>query len=418
MTVFNASSGAFGLPGPSVGGSELADHNAGDVVFNAAFVPAPAPINPGLGPRFENVSCSACHANDGRGQPPVPGQPFPTILYRLSVPGMTPHGGPAPVPGYGTQLELKAIIDLTPEATVQVSYRDSIGTFTDGTTFTLHVPYYTIGSPYLPMPAGVMTSPRVAPPNFGVGLLEAVSDSTIEALASSPAAAAAGATGVANLVWDSGGRRMAVGRFGLKANVSTIVDQVAGALDNDMGVTSGYFPTEPCSDPMPGCATHAPDIPDSLVDKVVTYIRTLGVPARRNVRDPTVRHGADLFAESGCTSCHVPKLVTGVIAGEPELSNQTILPFTDLLLHDMGPALADGRPDFLATGSQWRTRPLWGIGLTQLVNGQVNFLHDGRAQTLMEAILWHGGQATDSREKVRQLSTSDRNALLAFLNSL
>jgi CxxC motif-containing protein (DUF1111 family) len=211
---------------------------------------------------------------------------------------------------------------------------------------------------------------------------------------------------------------MRVGRFGLKANTPTIVDQVGGAFNNDMGITSSSFPNEPCYDAIPTCLTHAPDISDTVLQAVVAYVRTLGVPARRNIHATSVQRGATVFVSVGCAGCHVPTLVTGTVSNEPELSNQTIHPYTDLLLHDMGPGLADNRPDFAASGSQWRTRPLWGIGLTQLVNGRLNFLHDGRAQSLLEAIMWHGGQAASAQRQVQQLSTSDRNALLDFLNSL
>lgn len=418
MTVFDASSQAFSQPGPPVSGAELAQHQAGDRTFDATFVPAPAPVNPGLGPRFDNVSCTGCHTNDGRGLPPAGGAQFPSILYRVSVPGLGPHGGPAPVPGYGVQIEQEASTGFTPEAMVSAHYTDSAVSFGDGTTVTLHVPRYTIGSPYETLPATVLLSPRVAPPNFGLGLLEAVSDSAIEALASSPAALGAGIAGTANHVWDSIGGAMRVGRFGLKANVATIDDQAGGAFDADMGVTSPAFPNEPCYDAVPACLTHAPDISGTVVQAVITYVRTLGVPARRNIHASSVQHGATAFAAAGCSGCHLPTLVTGTVAGEPELSGQTIHPFTDMLVHDMGPGLADGRPDFAASGAQWRTRPLWGIGLTPLVNGRVNFLHDGRARSLMEAILWHGGQAAPSRQYFQQLPAADRAALIDFLNSL
>jgi CxxC motif-containing protein (DUF1111 family) len=416
MTVFDASGNAFGDVGPAIGGAELAERQIGDRVFDNTFVPAPAPINPGLGPRFDNVSCTGCHTNDGRGQPA--GTQFPSILYRISLPGMGPHNGPMPVPGYGLQLELEAIVGMTPEASVATQYTDSIVTLGDNTTVTLHVPQYTVSALYTPISGAYLLSPRVAPPNFGLGLLEAVSDSAIESLAASPAALAAGVAGTVNYVWDSVGHAMRVGRFGHKANVPLIVDQVGMAFDNDMGVTSSSFPSEPCYDAVPTCLTHAPDITDSVALAVVTYVRTLGVPARRNIHAASVQRGASLFASAGCAGCHLPTLVTGTVANEPALSNQTIHPYTDLLLHDMGPGLADNRPDFAASGSQWKTRPLWGIGLTQLVNGRVNFLHDGRAQSLLEAILWHDGQAAPAAQAVQHMSASDRNSLIDFLNSL
>jgi CxxC motif-containing protein (DUF1111 family) len=417
MTVFDATSNAFGDPGPAISATTLAGHVSGDRIFDGTFVPAPAPVNAGLGPRFDNVSCTGCHTNDGRGQP-ANGGAFPTILYRISLAGVGPHNGPVPVPGYGLQLELEAVVGVTPEASVTTQYNDSTVMLADGTSITLHEPRYTVSSLYQPITQPYLLSPRVAPPNFGLGLLEAISDSQIEAFASSPAALAAGVAGTVNYVWDSIGGTMRVGRFGLKANTPTIADQVGSAFDNDMGVTSSSFPNEPCSAPTPGCLTHSPDISDSVASLVVTYVRSLGVPARRNVRNASVERGASVFAAAGCATCHLPTIVTGTDAYEPALSHQTIHPYTDLLLHDMGPGLGDNRPDFAASGTQWKTRPLWGIGLTQLVNGRLNFLHDGRAQSLLEAILWHGGQAAPAAAYVQQLPTSDRNALLDFLNSL
>jgi CxxC motif-containing protein (DUF1111 family) len=418
MTVFDASSSAFADPGPPIAGAELTARQIGDRIFDATFVPAPASINAGLGPRFENVSCTGCHTNDGRGLPPAHGNQFPSILFRVSLPGLGPHGGPVPVPGYGTQLETQADVGFTPEATVTAAYTDSTVSFADGTKITLHVPSYTIGAPYLAMPAGVLISPRVAPANFGLGLLEAVSDSAIQALAQAPSALSAGVAGMANYVWDSIGGTMRTGRFGLKSNQVTIANQVGAAFNGDMGVTSPDFPNEPCYDAVPACMAHAPDITDSVMQAVVTYIRTLGVPARRNIHAGSVQHGAAIFQSAGCTGCHLPTLTTGIVANEPELSNQTIHPYTDLLVHDMGAGLADNRPDFGADGSAWRTRPLWGIGLTPLINGNVNFLHDGRAQSLMEAVMWHDGQAAPAKQYVQKLSATDRNALLDFLNSL
>ncbi|MBX6332386.1 MAG: c-type cytochrome [Gemmatimonadaceae bacterium] len=418
MTVDDATSKAFSRPGPNLSAERLALHTAGDAVFEATFVPAPAEVNPGLGPRFDNVSCAGCHTGDGRGRPPAAGEAFNSMLFRVSLPGSDAHGGPMPVPGFGTQLALRASVGLTPMAVVTVTYTDSSGTFADGEPYTLRVPHYAITDPYRELPAGVLVSPRVAPPNFGLGLLEAVPDATITALASDPDAVDAGVAGHPNYVWDAAGQHVALGRFGLKANTATLLDQTAAAFNADMGITTSLFPTEPCDDDIPACADHAPDLSDDLLHAVTEYVRTLGVPARRKVDDATVQHGEQLFAGIGCARCHVPTLQTGVVAGAPEVSNQRIHPYTDLLLHDMGPGLADGRPDYLATGREWRTPPLWGIGLTAIVNGHTNFLHDGRARNLTEAILWHGGQGAAAADAFRRLSKSDRQALIAFLNSL
>ncbi|MGH7497668.1 MAG: di-heme oxidoredictase family protein, partial [Gemmatimonadales bacterium] len=197
-----------------------------------------------------------------------------------------------------------------------------------------------------------------------------------------------------------------------------LLQQAAAAYNGDIGITSTIFPAESCEGEYPACAPHGPEIDLQLVKAVAFYTQSLGVPARRSLDDPKARQGEQLFYAANCTSCHVPTLRTGYLKDVPEVSNQTIHPYTDLLIHDMGPALADGRRDFLASGSEWRTAPLWGIGLVQTVNGHTNFMHDGRARGLLEAVLWHGGEARASRERVRRMSAQERSALVAFLESL
>jgi len=418
MTVLDASATAFGQPGPTLTAAQRALHDIGDKLFDVNFVPDPAADHGGLGPRFVNVACAACHLNDGRGSAPQPGGPFASLLFRVSVPGVDAHGGPAPVLAFGTQLEFRGAPGLPTVAIGTLSYADSIDQFADGTPDTLHVPAYGIAAPYRALPATVLLSPRLAPPNFGLGLLEAVPDAAIEALAAGRAALVAGVAGHPNRVWDPTAGRMVLGRFGLKANVGSLLQQTAAAFNADMGVTSSFLPAEPCSDAIAACGAHAPDVSDSVLTAVTAYIRTLAVPARRSTEAPAVLRGQALFASAGCALCHTPTLQTGTVAGDPELSGQTIHPYTDLLLHDMGPGLADGRPDYLATGREWRTPPLWGIGLTGTVNRNVSFLHDGRARSLLEAVMWHGGQAAAARAVVRGLSRADRDALLAFLQSL
>jgi CxxC motif-containing protein (DUF1111 family) len=222
---------------------------------------------------------------------------------------------------------------------------------------------------------------------------------------------------VANRVWDSG-EADGIGRFGWKAGAPNVVQQTAGAYNGDMGVTSAMFPAESCEGDRPECAAHAPEVSDDVVLAVARYMQTLGVPARRNLDDAQATQGEAVFYQVGCAACHTPTVVTGTLAGVPSVGYQTIHPYTDLLLHDMGPDLADGRPDFQANGREWRTPPLWGIGLVQTVNGHSNFLHDGRARGLMEAVLWHGGEAKKSRDAVLGLSSSARAALIKFLESL
>ena len=231
-----------------------------------------------------------------------------------------------------------------------------------------------------------------------------------------------GISGRVNWVWDPVAKKRALGRFGWKANVVSLYQQVAGAAVADMGITTSVYPTQNCLPAQSACLSApeggAPELDDARLAKLVLYSRSLAVPARRNVNEPIVRKGELLFLDSGCGGCHLPNWETSSEALMPELAGQNIHAYTDLLLHDMGEGLADGRPDFEASGREWRTPPLWGIGLIHRVNFHEFFLHDGRARGLMEAILWHGGEAEFSRDIVRAMPSEDREALLAFLNSL
>lgn len=261
-----------------------------------------------------------------------------------------------------------------------------------------------------------MISPRLAPQVVGLGLLEAVSEQTILGFA-----AANG--GHPNHVWDLKSQSTVLGRFGWKANVSSLEQQTFGAFRGDIGITNALYPTENCPPPQTACASapesiDQPNLEKLFADSMVVHSLGLAIPARRDLDDPKGLRGEQLFSQIGCASCHIPKMVTGTLDGWPELSNQTIRPFTDLLLHDMGPGLADGRPDYEATGSEWRTPPLWGLGLVQSIDGYLFLLHDGRARGFAEAILWHGGQGQAARDAFTKLSKSDRDALVAFLGTL
>jgi CxxC motif-containing protein (DUF1111 family) len=416
-TVFDATADAFSLAAPNLQALSLARHETGDAEFEIEFVPTPAVANAGLGPVFDNVSCEACHEGDGRGRPPASGEAFNSLLFRASVAGGGPHSGPLAVPGFGTQLQLRAVPDFIPEVYAGVSYTDSAGNFKDGTAYYLQVPHYTVSDGYAALPAGVLLSPRVAPFVFGLGLLEAVSEADVLALAARKDHKFK-VSGRPNYVWDEVAQHTALGRFGWKANVPNLVQQTAGAYNGDMGITSPLFSAESCEGQYAECAAHPPEVGEQTVQDVAFYTRTLGVPARRNLDDPQTRQGEGLFYAAGCNDCHAPTLRTATLPGIPEVSNQVIHPYTDLLLHDMGPALADQRPDFQASGSEWRTPPLWGIGLVETVNEHTNFLHDGRAGSLLEAVLWHGGEAAAARDRVRGMSAKQRTALVAFLASL
>ncbi len=419
-TVFDASSLAFENPIPSLNGEEMDRFLAGDAAFEQVFVTSPAEVGHGLGPVFNQTSCVGCHARDGRGREGF-GDTSPflgSMLMRVSLPGFNPEvpGAPRPVPGFGEQIGDRAVFGVKPEARVEVAYFEETRHFADGQAYAVRIPQYHIYDAYQPLPAGVLTSPRMAPPVFGRGLLEAVPEGDILALADP--GDGDGISGRPNMVYNFRTGRTELGRFGLKANNPDLLQQVASAYHQDMGITSPYFPRESTAGQVQ-MDDHRddPEIGPQILEVTTFYIQTLAVPARRNIDDPQVRRGEKLFAAAGCSGCHLPTLRTGSheIAA---LSGQTIHPYTDLLLHDMGEELADGRPDFEADGREWRTPPLWGIGLTATVNGIPAYLHDGRARTLMEATMLHGGEAETAREFVRRLDRSGRDALVAFLQSL
>ena len=421
-TVFDASSHAFSIPAPNLSTAALAKHLEGDVEFEAIFVTAPAVVNPGLGPIYNNVSCINCHSRDGRGRPPGIDEGLVSLLFRLSLPKAEDSVAgkpPTPVPGFGTQFNNRAIVEANPEGTVKIEYTEQTLTTADGTRVHLRYPNYTLTETYQPLPENVEVSPRVAPAVFGLGLLEAIPENAILAYADEADIDGDGISGKPNYVWDVVAQRYTLGRFGWKANQPTLLQQVAAAYNDDMGITTSLFSVENSAG-QSQLTEHSvtPEVSDEILEVVTFYVQTLAVPARRDVDNPQVKQGEQLFAEAQCASCHVPTLRTGVLAGVPSVSNQTIHPYTDLLLHDMGPDLADNRPDFHASGREWRTPPLWGIGLVRRVNGHTNFLHDGRARNLMEAILWHGGEAEASRQTVKQMSKAERDALIAFLESL
>lgn len=417
-TIHDVSSAAFSAPAPNLDSQALELHRAGDAAFEAKFVTAPAPIRGGLGPVFNNVSCVACHAGDGRGRPPADGEALASMLVRLSVPGADTHGGPLPVPGYGGQLQPRAVFGASPEAQVSIAYRDSVVRYADGAEARLRIPSYGLADAYAPLPEGVLLSPRVSPPVFGLGLLEAVEESAILAHADPDDRDGDGISGKANYAWDEIAGKPALGRFGWKANTPGLLQQCAAAYNNDMGITSYVFPRETCYGQSQGCEEGPPEVDSATLQAVAFYVRTLAVPARRGTDDPEVRRGGKLFAALRCAACHLPDLRTGGNAQVASLAGQGIHPYTDLLLHDMGEGLSDGRPDFRAEAREWRTPPLWGIGLTSIVNGHTQFLHDGRARDLAEAVLWHGGEAAAAKDGFLALPGSDRKALLAFLNSL
>ena len=418
-TVFVNTSQAFGLPAPNLSADNLEKHLAGDVAFGALFVANPAPKNGGLGSVFNNNSCNGCHPSDGRASVPESINSMSGLFLKISVPGTDEHGGPVSVPGFGTQLQHQSVYGYQPEAQMAVTYKQQEVSLADGTVVTLQKPLYSIVSPYIPLPGNVLISPRIGMPVFGLGLLEAIPEQAIMANADPDDQDKDGISGKANRVWDPVSETVKLGRFGWKAGTPCILVQSAGAYNEDMGLTNYLKPVESSfgqSNSDPGSVS--PELSREDLANVTFYSMTLGVPAGRNFDDPEVISGHRIFEQINCSSCHVASFTTDTYDGIPEISNQKIFPYTDMLLHDMGDGLADNRPEFLANGNEWKTRPLWGIGLTALTSGHTSFLHDGRARNLTEAILWHGGEAEKSRDDFRKLSTSEREVLLRFLESL
>lgn len=424
-TIFNKSEEAFGFFAPNLSFDEQSDFGVGNSFFRQNWVMAPASTTArdGVGPFFNAISCSSCHFKDGRGRAPLmDGETGHGLLLRLSIAGVDANGGNLPDPIYGGQLQDGAILGQTLEGKIAIVYQPITEIFADGTTVILQKPSYQITNlGFGALSSNLQISPRVANQIIGMGLLEAIPESTLVRFVDEDDSNQDGISGRLNYVYDLASNSTKIGRFGWKANQPNVRQQVAGAFLGDMGITTSLFPNENAPfgvnlSLIPNGGT--PEISDVNFERVVLYSRTLAVPARRDYAEQNVLKGKKTFNTIGCSSCHFSKIQTGNTHPIVALRNQTIRPYTDLLLHDMGPDLADNTPDFLATGSEWRTQPLWGIGLIQTVNGHTNLLHDGRAKNVTEAILWHGGEAKSAKDKFKKLTAQERTDLLTFINSL
>ena len=443
-TVFDASPTAFSNPLPLLSADERARFERADALFDHDFTP-----QTGLGPVFNAASCDSCHQDDGRGRPPnSPGETGTGLLIRLALNQQHTDGSTFPDPVYGGQFQDMGTGRTRAEGTVNIIYHDIHGTYADGTPYTLRAPTYQLTNlQYGSLNPQTTLSPRLASQMIGLGSLEAVPDAELLALADPNDANGDGISGRPNYVWDTAKNGIAIGRFGWKANQPTLLQQTAAAFNGDIGLVSRFNAQATCTDlefrcdlrgrlnpppprgndgnrqppPPPRGANGNPppyEITDQQVQLAAFYSSSLAVPAQRTPDDPQVLRGQALFAQAACSSCHISQLQTGIHPSIAALSNQTIHPYTDLLLHDMGPGLVDGQINFQASGSEWRTAPLWGIGLLDTVNGYAYYLHDGRAHTLEEAILWHGGEAAASQQAFVNMSQVDRAALIAFLKSL
>jgi CxxC motif-containing protein (DUF1111 family) len=413
-------SNSFLMPAQNLSDENELRFYSGNSFFNQAWVEAPATTSArdGLGPLFNARSCSSCHPKDGKAEPPSSGAgPFIGVLFRLSIPS---PDGYIDEPVYGGQLQDVANLGVVPEAIPTVEWNETAGTYPDGTPFSLIEPTYEFTElGYGPMDENVVISPRIGPHVIGLGLLEAITEERLKQLADPDDEDGDGISGRIQWIQTDSGPR--IGRFGWKGDAPDLIHQVAGAFAGDMGLTSHVIPTDDCTDAQTECTDQPhggePEVDAGVFDRVTLYTRTVAVPARRKADDPNILHGKILFRDVGCDTCHTPSHTTGP-AAIPELEGQLIWPYTDLLLHDMGEGLADHRPLGEASGREWKTPPLWGLGLVNAVNGHTRYLHDGRARSLEEAILWHGGEAKSSRDGFMALSSDERQTLLDYLGDL
>lgn len=429
--------------------------NIGDDFFNNPWVEGSASTSSrdGLGGLFNNNACQDCHIRDGRGHAPVDenDKDFDSILFRTAKSNISYEAQDkilqslqANVPDsyFGGQLQQHGITGVSPEVNLGVSYHTKTVSFADGTAYNLRVPTWKISSysEQNNFEEDTVFSARVAPPMIGLGLLQLISESDIIKQEDINDADGDGISGKANYVWSVANQTVALGRFGWKAGQPSLLEQSAGAFVNDMGLTNRLHKNETCTATQQACLD-APngngdsvnnydfEVSDPVMDAIAFYSAHLAVPERRDAYSEQVKQGKALFMQAGCQSCHTESYTTMIDLDKPELSEQVIFPYTDMLLHDMGsdladftqenePASSDMLYEFLATATEWRTPPLWGLGLTKVVDPQATFLHDGRAETIMEAILWHGGEAEEAKQKVLQFSRAERESLLAFLNDL
>ena len=365
------------------------------------------------GPRYVSDRCTGCHVRNGRAAPAPVGQPLEKWVFKVADINGNPH------PNLGRALQPKSTNGAASEGQVSIAFwSESNG---------LRKPNYQFSGV---TPARF--SARVAPQLVGMGLLEAIPESAILAKEDINDANGDGISGRANRIADPATGQTRLGRFGYKAGTTSVKHQVAAAFNADMGVMTSLLPNPDCGSAQTGCGASGSELSDTHVNNLVKYISTLGVRPQRNINDAAVQRGETQFANIGCVGCHTPQHVTSQFHPLGELRSQTIKPYTDMLLHDMGPDMADNLGEGQASGAEWRTAPLWGLGLSACVTGGVtnaaqgaqvctpvhSYLHDGRARSIEEAILWHGGEGQASKNAYQALSSSQKQDVLRFLESL
>ncbi|EQC46081.1 di-heme oxidoredictase family protein [Bacteriovorax sp. Seq25_V] len=418
---------AFSHPMKSVRGQDRRDFVVGNSFFQTVWVTSPSstPLRDGLGPIYNATSCAACHFKDGRGRglPEVDGRTDISLLFRIRV--KDAQGNITPHPEYGGQFQPFGLSGVEGEGESRVSFSKVTGKFADGTSYELQKPNYVFSKlTQGQFSNNTILSPRVGPQMIGLGLLENIREADILKNVDPNDKDGNGISGRANFVYSEILKTKVIGRFGWKAGKPSLIEQNAAAFNGDIGITTNIFPEEECSYVQSDCISKmtAIDLEDDLLNKVTKYTQLLAVPVRRIDNPEASKRGQNNFHQIGCQSCHTPSYTTGNSSEYAVLNNQKIYPYTDMLLHDMGKELAD-HDEVLAnegeaTTYEWRTPPLWGLGMIETVNGHTRYLHDGRARNLEEAILWHGGEAKLVKEKYLKLSKLEREDLVKFLKSL
>ncbi|RWA77423.1 di-heme oxidoredictase family protein [Mesorhizobium sp.] len=432
---------AFSQPSANITFEEEGTFRLGNALFRKNWVSSPSSTqaSDGLGPLFNERACQNCHLKDGRGRPPEGGIGSTSIFLRLARDASNAEEKAAladqkvlnfPDPVYGSQLQDLAVPGLKGEGRMRVVYIGEKVKLADGAVVSLRKPGYSIEDlAYGPLDPRTTLSPRLTPPMIGLGLIEQIASADILSHSDPDDRDGDGISGRPNIVRDELSGAVTLGRFGWKAQAASIRQQTADAFAGDIGISTPEVPKHwgDCTEAQKDCLAMPNGVqerlgtveaPPPVIDLVTFYSQNLAVPARRDIGEPDVLAGKRQFYEMGCISCHTPKFVT--MRGTPNKAQafQLIWPYSDFLLHDMGEGLADGQRVGEASGSEWRTPPLWGIGLTATVNGNSFYLHDGRARTLAEAILWHGGEGQKARDRFAGAAAADRDALIKFLESL
>ncbi|BFM48567.1 di-heme oxidoredictase family protein [Marinomonas sp. THO17] len=420
---------------------EKFDFHIGEGVFQKFWVPSPSSTtaSDGLGPLFNTRSCNNCHRNNGRGHAPeegISGASIPSFMVRFgrryeetSMLEQTifPNIGD---PHYGGQLQGQSSPGVLPEGDFYLSYETKIVTLDDGTEVALRKPkLHWTSLHYGPLSDNTGITLLNSPPLIGMGLLDNIPEKIIIDAADPNDEDNDGISGKVSWIPAPKGNQLVVGRFGYKASTPSVSVQNQLAFNTDLGLSTKHFPSPSgdCTDWQQACLQspngNSPHLGNLEVDEqqarlVDLYVSLAAPPAMRNLSDESFLKGKDIFMASGCANCHTPKMTTDDQSAFDVLKNRTFYPFTDMLLHDMGAELSAGFPSYSAQPQEWRTAPLWGLGLSEKVSGRVGFLHDGRARTIEEAILWHGGEAKKSQQAYKNLSKEYRQKLIYFLESL